>query len=91
MKRDEEKAQNIREAIAVGEEVPKRDVNWLQRYEEALLQPLQAVPAEAVQTENSLESETAGLDFAEEEAPHIEDEIAFTEEADEGASEEGLA
>lgn len=36
MKRDEEKAQNIREALAVGEEVPKRDINWLARYEESL-------------------------------------------------------
>ena len=36
MKRDEEKAQNIREALAVGEEVPKRDVNWLKKYEDEL-------------------------------------------------------
>ncbi len=35
-KRDEEKAQNIREALAVGEEVPKRDQNWLKKHEEAL-------------------------------------------------------
>lgn len=35
-KRDLEKAQNIREALALGESVPTRDVNWLHRYDEAL-------------------------------------------------------
>lgn len=34
-KRDAEKAQNIRDALAVGEEVSKRDLNWLTRYDEA--------------------------------------------------------
>lgn len=42
MKRDEEKAQNIREAISVNEEVSKRDLNWLKKYEEALLFASQA-------------------------------------------------
>jgi segregation and condensation protein B len=36
-KRDEEKAQNIREAIALNEEVSNRDKNWLARYDEALM------------------------------------------------------
>lgn len=35
-KRDQEKAQNIREALAMDEAVPTRDVNWLKRYDEAL-------------------------------------------------------
>lgn len=35
MKREAEKAQGIREAIMVGEEVSNRDKNWLQRYDEA--------------------------------------------------------
>jgi segregation and condensation protein B len=35
-KRDEEKAQNIREALALSEAVSTRDINWLKRYEEAL-------------------------------------------------------
>jgi segregation and condensation protein B len=35
-KRDAEKAQNIREALAMSEEVSNRDVNWLKRYDEAL-------------------------------------------------------
>jgi len=35
-KRDFEKAQNIREAIAMGESVGNRDINWLKKYDEAL-------------------------------------------------------
>ncbi|MFN3453502.1 MAG: SMC-Scp complex subunit ScpB [Pseudobdellovibrio sp.] len=35
-KRDAEKAQDIRDALTMGENVPKRDVNWLKRYEEGL-------------------------------------------------------
>lgn len=36
-KRDADKAQNIRDAIMIGEEVPNRDRNWLARYDEALM------------------------------------------------------
>jgi len=35
-KRDFEKAQNIREALVLGEEVANRDANWLKKYDEAL-------------------------------------------------------
>lgn len=35
-KRDEEKAQNIREALAMNEPVGNRDINWLKKYDEAL-------------------------------------------------------
>ncbi len=35
MKRDAEKAQNIREALAMDEQVPTRDRNWLAKYDEA--------------------------------------------------------
>jgi segregation and condensation protein B len=104
MKRDEEKAQNIREALAVGEAVSKRDENWLKRYEEALAQPASAslavveddstVAAEAnteTLSASSTDSDAAeeGLAF-EEEASHIEDEIPFYEEADEEPSDESL-
>lgn len=34
--RDAEKATNLREAVMLGEEIPTRDKNWLQRYDEAL-------------------------------------------------------
>lgn len=35
-KKDQEKAQNIREALELEESVPQRDINWLKRYDEAL-------------------------------------------------------
>lgn len=103
MKRDEEKAQNIREALAVGEAVPKRDENWLKRYEEALAQPAGATLATADDEQTAAESATEVLAAAstdsdaseeslafEEEASHIEDEIPFYEEADEEPSDESL-
>lgn len=34
--RDAEKAANLREAVMVGESIPTRDRNWLERYDEAL-------------------------------------------------------
>ncbi len=37
-KRDADRAQNIRDAMTVGEEVSTRDKNWLTKYEEALTQ-----------------------------------------------------
>lgn len=101
MKRDEEKAQNIREALAVGEAVAKRDENWLKRYEEALAQPAGATLAVAddekvnaeieVLAAASTDSDAAEESLAfEEDASHIEDEIPFYEEADEEASDESL-
>lgn len=61
MKRDEEKAQNIREALAVGEEVPKRDVNWLARYEASLNQAVGAA-ADAINPEVTAEAGAEGAD-----------------------------
>jgi segregation and condensation protein B len=97
MKRDEEKAQNIREALAVGEEVPKRDVNWLARYEASLQQAASgvvetvetAVTTESGETLLAVNEETDSLTFEDDEA-HIEDEIPMYEEADDEKPEEGL-
>jgi segregation and condensation protein B len=100
MKRDEEKAQNIREAMAVGEEVPKRDINWLKKHEEALAfaanPPVATEATTEVTTEESvaieITVETEEDRFSEEDSAHIEDEIPFLTEADddeEDTSEEG--
>lgn len=84
LKKDNEKAQDIRDALAVGEEVPKRDINWLKRFEEGLAAPEAAVteapaaPAEAL----IADAELGGLTFDEDDA-HIEDELQFSKEADE--------
>lgn len=76
IKRDEEKAQNIREALAVGEEVSKKDQNWLIRYEESLRAgesaPIESEPS----TPESYQMEEAS--FEEEES----DILAFEREAD---------
>lgn len=62
-KRDQEKAQNIREALALGEQVPTRDVNWLKRYDEALAAghsaPVVSEEATAATEEAVVETENA--------------------------------
>ena len=62
-KRDAEKAQNLREALALGEEVSTRDRNWLSKYDEALMAgetaSVQAEEAkEALQEEKQVMVET---------------------------------
>ncbi len=80
-KKESDKAQNIREAIAVGEHVPTRDVNWLARYEEALTAG-EAMPSETTESEPALASTDSSAGLFEEEAPHLEDELPFYDEAD---------
>ena len=95
-KRDAEKAQDIRDALAVGEEVSTRDKNWLTRYEESLLNPPTSQIAESV-GESSVESEivSAAAHEATEEMHALDleeddeqgDELPFYEEADDEGSE----
>ncbi len=88
-KRDEEKAQNIREAVAVGEAVSKRDLNWLNRFEnpevivlnEPVLDANEIVLADITITE--VAGESADLN-----SENSEDELLMFEEADD---EEGHA
>ena len=80
MKRDEEKAQNIREALAVGEEVPKRDVNWLTRYEASLVQAANGV---VVTTESEVTGEAvAESDGAGATSENTETLLAANDETD---------
>ena len=85
MKRDEEKAQNIREALAVGEAVSKRDENWLKRYEEALAQPAGATLAVADEEQTDAETEASmkatGLAVDSTDSDSAEESLAFEEEA----------
>lgn len=99
-KRDQEKAQNIREALALGEPVSTRDANWLKRYDEALAAGTAAdFKDEESQTvtvpnaEGNPELQEALNEFdaesAQEEADEdSDDELLFTAEADE-VDEEG--
>lgn len=80
-KREAEKAQDIRDALAVGEEVSTRDRNWLMRYEEALAAP-KNMPPEKV--ENPEESVTEALEqSAQAETIHQQDFVEEDESSDE--------
>lgn len=65
--RDLEKAQNLRDAIAVGEEVSNRDLNWLRKYDEALAagQTSAGIAAEAAAQESADEKRAAEVAAAE--------------------------
>ncbi len=101
-KRDQEKAQNIREALALGEPVSTRDANWLKRYDEALVAGTTAdfKDEESAQTvvvpseESNPELADAIAEFDKESDLESDedagDELLFTAEADE-VDEEGDA
>ncbi len=74
-KRDAEKAQDIRDAMTVGEEVAKRDINWLKKYDESLLAP--AATAEIIE---ETDAEISELSFDESES--ADEELPFYNEAD---------
>jgi len=92
-KRDQEKAQNIREALALGEHVANRDVNWLKRYDEALAAGQSApvveegasAEAEATMAAGSAELQEAIAEFdaeVDEEEAMESEELPFLGEAD---------
>lgn len=91
-KRDLEKAQNIREALTVGESVANRDLNWLKRYDEALMRgKVDQFEKEEIATVTTSDVSADVVDvFAEDsEEPHLDDEIPYTadaEDIDEDAS-----
>lgn len=77
-KKDFEKAQNIREALEMNETVTTRDLNWLKRYDEALVTGRKTVEeqvAVATEEQNVLEinEEDVSIDFeeADEELPIV--------------------
>lgn len=88
-KRDEEKAQNIREAIALGEEVPNRDKNWLARYEAALLTGnTQEITDEEPSAETSVEAVEAGAEAA---ASEENEEASLFEEEEDNSIDSDMA
>lgn len=97
-KRDAEKAQDIRDAMTMNEDVPKRDINWLKRYEESLVMAEQGanVPVnfvEDTEAHQELEAIDKNIENIEASAQQTEDseenteseELPFYEEADDGA------
>jgi segregation and condensation protein B len=89
-KKEAEKAQDIRDALAVGEEVSNRDKNWLAKYEQSLLAPSETAIDEALQAEaaaeNLVEVEQSD-DNSSDESDEQSDELPFYEEADHDVNE----
>ncbi len=87
-KKDADKAQDIRDAMIVGEAVSNRDKNWLAKYEEMLNAPINepiAATAEetvAAELELSEAAENAEMILAENSDDEESDELPFYEEAD---------
>jgi segregation and condensation protein B len=61
MKKEADKAQDIRDAMAVGEAVSTRDKNWLIKYEEALNAPAVVLTAEEQVTAEIENTETSEI------------------------------
>lgn len=94
-KRDQERAQNIRDALAFGEPVSTRDANWLKKYDEALAAGTtlvliaaakkaafmgQGPQSPAAETESALNKET--MDVADsDDNTEVSDELADAIEA----------
>ena len=87
-KQNAEKAQDIRDAMTVGEEVAKRDINWLKKYDESLLAPLTIESAEITE---ETDVEISELSFTENDSENDEDsedeELPFYAEADDSGEE----
>lgn len=94
-KRDEEKAQNIREALAMGEPVSTRDENWMKKYDEAIAAGTTLVAIAALKAEerkaNAFKKKPVASDEQSEEASseemsdeeQLEGELLAAEASDE--------
>lgn len=94
-KRDAEKAQDIRDAMTVGEEVAKRDMNWLKKYEESLLAPVASTESAGASVETTeitedIDVEISELNFTENDEDSeddMDDELPLYAEADDTGEE----
>lgn len=92
-KRNQERAQNIREALTMGEPVSTRDQNWLKKYDEALASGMTLVEFEEKQKAEKMASLGSKKKKSEDsleavQADSTESEQAVTEASDENFSEE---
>ncbi len=96
-KRDAEKAQDIRDAMTVGEVVAKKDINWLKKYDESLLVAVASAETVGVETTDSnteiteeADIEISELSFADEDEDsddETSEELPFYTEADDSGEE----
>lgn len=75
-KRDQERAQNIRDALAFAEPVSTRDVNWLKKYDEALAAGTTLVALAAEKKSNFMKSAVKNAD---------DEAVAVTEDSEQMA------
>ncbi|WP_374028670.1 SMC-Scp complex subunit ScpB [Bdellovibrio bacteriovorus] len=86
-KRDQERAQNIRDALAFGEPVSTRDANWLKKYDEALAAGTTLVAIAAEKKANFMKKPAASVN----EDGEVSADTAEISESAEGVEEgEGL-
>lgn len=85
-KRDAEKAQDIRDAITMGENVPRRDSNWLKKYEESLALVAQGLHVPGNFVEDAILDNSLSNDGSNSDSPVLDeessDELPMFEEAD---------
>jgi segregation and condensation protein B len=84
--KEAEKARNLREAIAVGESVSTRDINWLKRYDEQLAQGVSAPVVENAEAESVAAEPVATLLGAIDESAELEAALQAWDAEDEGVS-----
>ncbi|WP_413613481.1 SMC-Scp complex subunit ScpB [Bdellovibrio sp. HCB-110] len=87
-KRDQERAQTIRDALAFGEPVSTRDANWLKKYDEALAAGTTLV-AIAAEKKASFMKKPAATDGSAEEMEMTEESMEAMESMEASESEEG--
>lgn len=87
-KRDQERAQTIRDALAFGEPVSTRDANWLKKYDEALAAGTTLVLLAAEKKASFMKKPTA-TEGSTEEAGMTEESMEAMESMEASESEEG--
>lgn len=90
-KRDQERAQNIRDALAFGEPVSTRDANWLTKYDEALAAGTSLVQIAAEKKAAFMKPKATPVEGEEVSAEASEEITESTEESMRASSEEELA
>lgn len=89
-KRDQERAQNIRDALAFGEPVSTRDANWLKKYDEALAAGTTLVAIAAEKKAQFMKPTTQTVDEAIDDAISLEAAEEASEETSEQLAEESM-
>ena len=82
-KRDRDRAQDIREALDVGEEVDPKDARWLAKYDEKLA----LAAAEQEQNLEEVEPSEENFDVLIEEPPALTDELSYLSAQEESQAE----